>query len=304
MTFGNQVSETDATTIIKSAMNLGINFIDTSDHYAKGRSEEILGKALKAERHSIVLATKVYNRMGPGVNDIGLSRKHIMQALEDSLRRLGTDYTDIYYAHSPDYNTPIEETLRAMDDLVHQGKVRYIGYANCRAWQLCKALCVSSLYNLTGFDCVQTPYNLVTRDNEYELLSFCSTEGVGVTVYNPLAGGILTGKYDLDKEPKSGRFTLEHLGSMYRDRYWLASNFEAVEHFKEIAHSHGRNLPQFSLAWILSNKTITSVVSGVTTIKQLEENLGATELELSEEEFVACDHVWQQLRPTVFLYGR
>jgi len=186
MVYGNQVSEAEAINIIERALSAGVNFLDTADVYIEGRSEEVVGKALKGKRHSVVLATKVANRTGPGANDTGLSRKHIMKGIEDSLRRLETDYIDLYYVHLPDYGTPIEETLRTLDDLVHQGKVRYIGCSNFRAWQLCKALWVSDLHNLARFDCIQPPYNLLTRDIEYELLPLCASEGVGVCVYNPL----------------------------------------------------------------------------------------------------------------------
>jgi len=305
MTFGDQASETEAINIMRSALAAGVNFFDTADMYVGGKSEQIVGKALKGERDSVVLASKVGNRMGPGANDIGLSRKHITKAIEDSLRRLETDYLDLYYVHLPDYDTPIEETLHALDDLVHQGKVRYIGCSNFRAWQLCKALWVSDVHNLARFDCIQSPYNLLTRDIEYELLSLCAGEGVGVCVYNPLAGGLLTGKHDPTKPPAKGtRFTLEKLGPMYYERYWSASNFEAVARLKKIANEHGRNLIQFSLAWILSNEVITSAICGATSVKQLEQNLGATEVKLSPEELAACDGVWQQLRPLRFFYGR
>ncbi len=305
MTFGNQVDEEEAINIMNKAMAAGVNFFDTADAYAGGRSEEIVGKAVKRERHSVVLATKVANRTGPSANDIGLSRKHIMKGIEDSLRRLETDYIDLYYVHLPDYDTPIEETLRALDDLGHQGKVRYIACSNFRAWQLCKALWVSDLHNLARFDCIQPPYNLLTRDIEYELLPLCASEEVGVCVYNPLAGGLLTGKHDLDKPPAEGtRFALERQGKSYRDRYWSKSNFEAAARLKEITREHGRNLTQFALAWILSNKIITSAICGATSLKQFEENLGAPEVKLSEEELAACDGVWQQLRPLRFFYGR
>jgi len=306
MTYGNQVDETEAINIIERALNAGVNFFDTADVYAEGRSEEIVGKALKGKRHSTVLATKVANRTGPGANDIGLSRKHIMKGIENSLRRLETDYIDLYYVHVPDYDTPIEETLRTLDDLVHQGKVRYIGCSNFRAWQLCKALWVSDLHNLARFDCMQPPYNLLTRDIEYELLPLCASEGVGVCVYTPLAAGLLTGKHDPSKPPAKGtRFTLEGLGPLYYERFWAATNFEAVAHLKQIAGEYGRSLPQFALAWILNNETITSAICGATSVKQLEENLGASELKLSQEELAACDEVWQKLspRPKLF-YGR
>ena len=305
MVFGSQVDGAEATSILKAALAAGVNFFDTADQYVQGRSEEIVGQALRGERQSVVLATKVANRMGPGPNDVGLSRKHIMQAIEHSLRRLGTDYVDLYYAHLPDYDTPIEETLHAMDDLVRQGKVRYIACSNFRAWQLCKALWVSDLYHLARFDCIQSPYNLLTRDIEYELLPLCDSEGVGVTVYNPLAGGLLTAKHDPNKPPpRDGRFALDSIGQMYYERYWSAGNFEAIARLQEIASARGQSLARFSLAWILRSNTITSTIFGATSLKQLEENLGAGELTLSEEELAACDDVWRHLRPLRFFYGR
>ncbi|MDD4876834.1 MAG: aldo/keto reductase [Dehalococcoidales bacterium] len=305
MTYGNQVNKEEATNIIARALEAGINFFDTADAYADGNSEEIVGKALKKERQSVILATKVASRTGSGVNDIGLSRQHIIKGIEDSLRRLATDYIDIYYVHWPDYNTPIEETLQTLNDLVHQGKIRYIGCSNFRAWQLCKALWVSDINKLTSFTCIQPPYNLLTRDIEYELLPLCVSEGIGVCVYNPLAAGLLTGKYDPDKPPTEGtRFNIEGMGSLYRERYWSNANFQAVSNLKEIARKYDRNLIQFALAWILSNDTITSAICGTTSLNQLEENLRATELKLSEEELIECDNVWQQLRPLRFFYGR
>jgi aryl-alcohol dehydrogenase-like predicted oxidoreductase len=241
--------------------------------------------------------------MGPGVNDIGLSRKHVMQGIEDSLRRLGTDYIDLYYAHKPDYDTPIEETLRTLGDLVQQGKVRYIACSNFQAWQLCKALWVSDIHNLARFDCIQPPYSLLTRDIEHELLPLCASEGVGVCVYNPLAGGLLTGKHEPDKPPAEGtRFALEYFGPIYQGRYWSAANFKTVASLKQIAGEHGRSLPRFALAWVLSNEVITSAICGVTSLEHLEENLGASEIELSAEELSACDDIWHRLRPPRFSY--
>jgi len=304
MNYGDPVSETESISIVKSAMAAGVNFFDTADAYAKTRSEEILGKALKGERHSVVIATKVAVPTGPGPNDGGLSRKHIMQAVENSLRRLQTDYIDLYYAHMPDYDTPLEETLCAMDDLVQQGKVRYIGCSNFSVWQLCKALRVSELHNLARFDCVQPPYNLLTRDIEYEMLPLCASEGMGVCVYNPLAGEMLTGKHQFGKPPAEGRFTHELLGPGYLERYWSEINFKAVEKLQQIAKEHGCSLAQFALAWILSNETITSVLSGTTALEQLEENLAAAEIKLSPEELQACDEVWQMFRPPRYHYAK
>ena len=306
MVFGNQVAEAEAIGLIEKALSIGVNFIDMADAYAGGKSEEIVGKALKGKRHSIILATKIGSRVNIDVNDAGLSRKHIMEGIESSLQRLKTDYIDLYYVHLPDYDTPIEQTLRALDDLVHQGKVRYIACSNFRAWQVCKALWVSDQHNLVQFDCVQPPYNLLTRDIEYELLPLCASEDLGVCVYNPLAAGLLTGKHNQNEQPAEGtRFTLERLGPLYYGRYWSMNNFDAVSHLKQIAVEHGRSPAQFAIAWILSNKTVTAAICGATSAKQLEENLEAVELSLSQEELDACDEVWQQLspRPKLF-YGR
>ncbi len=305
MTFGQQTDEAEATKIINHALTAGVNFIDTADGYVDGKSEEIVGRALKENRQSVVLATKMGAwKSGPAVTDAGASRKHIMREIDNSLHRLGTDYIDLYYIHAPDYNTPIEETLRAFDDLVRQGKVRYTACSNFRAFQLAKALGVSALKNLARFDCIQSPYNLITRDIEYELLPLCAEDGVGVCVYNPLAGGLLTGKHDPTNPPPPGRFTVPRLGTMYSGRYWTDHNFEAVTSLKQVAGERGRSLTHFSLAWILNNRTITSVISGVSSLKQLEDNLKATEITLSAEEITACDELWQQMAPRQFLYGR
>jgi len=306
MTFGNQIDEAAATQLMRWAIDAGINFIDTADMYVDGRTEEIVGRALKGVRQSVVLATKVgVWQSGPDVNDIGLSRKHIMDAIEGSLRRLGTDYVDVYYTHKPDRNTPIDETLRALDDLVRQGKVRYIGCSNYLAWELCKALWVSDDLNLARFDCIQPPYNLITRGIEDEMLSLCASEGVGVCVYNPLAGGLLTGKHDPNRPPpENTRFGNQRQGKNYTDRYWSSTNFEAVARFKEVATRHGHSMPQFSLAWVLNNPTITSVLCGANSIKQLEENVSAVEVTLTAEELAVCDEVWHQLRPPRFTYVR
>ena len=302
MTFGQQVNEVDAIKIMDMAFEKGINLFDTAEGYVGGRSEEVVGKALKNKRHAVVLATKVFSSQGQGPNDSGLSREHIMQAVEDSLKRLGTDYLDLYYAHQPDYSTPIEETLRAFDTLVQQGKVRYVGCSNFYVWQLVKALGMSEHYNLARFDCIQSPYNLVTRDIETELLPCCASEGVGITVYHPLAAGLLTGKHDPSKSPASNTRFGMHKG--YYERYWSPINFRAVARLKQIADSHGQSLAQFSIAWILNNPVISSAIVGASSTRQLEENLGATELKLTGEEINACNEVWLELRPPRYFYGR
>ncbi|MBN2062040.1 MAG: aldo/keto reductase [Deltaproteobacteria bacterium] len=303
MTLGSQVGEAESIKIVKSAVDSGINFIDTADGYSGGKSEEIIGKALKGNRDSIVIATKVGAKLPPSPG-VDLSRRYIIKTVEESLRRLQTDYIDLYYCHMPDYDTPLDETLRAMDDLVHQGKVRYIGCSNFRAWMLCKGLWVSDRYNLARFDCVEPVYNLLTRDIEYELLPLCESEGIGVCVFNPLAGELLTGRHEFGKPPKEGRFTMKDLGPGYMERYWNARNFEAVERLKGLAEKNGLTLAQFAIAWIVNNKTITSVLSGVTTLEQIEENLKVVEVILPEDDLKVCDEVWQVFSPPRFMYGR
>jgi aryl-alcohol dehydrogenase-like predicted oxidoreductase len=304
MFFGTQVNEVEAINILDVAFDNGINLFDTANAYTGGQSEEIVGKVIKNKRHSIVLATKVGHKQGAGPNDYGLSHEHVMLAVENSLKRLGTDYIDIYYAHTPDYYTPIEETLRAFDILVQQGKVRYIACSNIRAWQLIKSLWVSDKYNLARFDCIQSVYNLLTRDIEYELLPCCAGEGVGVTVFNPLAAGLLTGKYDLNQPPApDNRFGRERTGPRERDMYWLLANFQAVAHLKKIADAHSRNLTQFSLAWIINNPLISSAIVGASVAKQLEKNIMAVDIKLTAEENKACDDVWTELRPPRVFYG-
>jgi aryl-alcohol dehydrogenase-like predicted oxidoreductase len=335
MTFGRQVDEKESLRIMERALDVGVNFIDTADMYVNGVTEQIVGKAIKGKRNSIVLASKAghlrrlakkYGEQkvsGPidlarprpftpwpggeetGPNDMGLSRKHIMQAIEGSLKRLGTDYLDIYYAHMPDYDTPLEETIRAMDDLVRQGKVRYLGCSNFRAFQLCKALWISDKYNLARWDCIQPPFNLLTRDMEYELLPLCREEGIGVCPFSPMAAGLLSGKYEKDRAPMEGaRFSLAKWGYVYNQKYWNDLNFAAVEQLRKIAADHGKTLPQFALAWVLSTPGITSIVNGATTLAQLEENLSAADIRLSKEELDACDEVWHMLRPPRLFYGR
>ncbi len=304
MFFGTQVSEEEAIKTLDLAFDKGINMFDTADAYGLGKSEEIVGKAIKNKRQSVVLATKIGHRGGRGPNDSGLSREHIIQGVEVSLKRLGTDYIDIYYAHTPDYSTPIEETLRAFDQLVRQGKVRYVACSNIRAWQLTKSLWVSDKNNLARYDCIQSVYNLLTRDVEYELLPCCAAEGVGVTVFNPLAAGFLTGKYDPNQPPPAdNRFGRERTGKREQELYWSPANFKAVAELKKLAEDHGRSLVQFSLAWIINNPVVSSAIVGASSAKQLEDNVKAMDIKLTDEEKKACDAVWQELRPPRVFYG-
>jgi len=336
MTMGRQIDEKTSIRIIDRAVDGGVNFIDTADMYVNGVTETIVGKALKGRRDGLVLASKAghirkldekwgeqrvagpidlarpaaFHKWpageGVGLNDMGLSRKHLMRALEGSLRRLGTDYLDIYYAHMPDYDTPLDETLRAMDDMVRQGKVRYLACSNFRAYQLSKALWISDTLRLARWDCIQPPFNLLARDIEYELLPLCREEGVGVCVFSPMAAGFLSGKYEKEKGPIEGaRFSLSHQGYRYNLPYWSDVGFAAVDRYRRIAEDHGRSLPRFALAWVLSNPTITAVVGGATSVEQLETNMAAVDIELEQEELDACDQVWHELlRPRTVFYGR
>jgi aryl-alcohol dehydrogenase-like predicted oxidoreductase len=335
MTFGRQISEEDSLRIFERAIDAGVNFIDTADMYDNGGAERILCKAIQGRRDSLVIASKAghIRRLGKrygeqkiagpidlprpqsfppypsgediGPNDTGLSRKHIMQAVEGSLRRLNTDYLDIYYAHMPDYDTPLDETLRAQDDLLRQGKVRYLGCSNFRAFQVCKALWISDRQNLARWDIVQPPFNLLARDIEYELLPLCLEEGLGVAVFSPLAAGFLSGKYDKGKPPIEGRrFAIASKGFRYNEKYWTDLDFAAVEQLKTIARDHGKSLSQFALAWVLNKPGITAIICGATETAQVEENLGAVGIQLTKDELEAADAVWHRIRPPRLFYGR
>ncbi len=295
MTFGDEADEKETSRILDVAWDAGVNFIDTSDAYPFSnttRSESVLGPLLKGRRSETILATKVMRRLSPHPNDAGLSRKHIMDAVDNSLRRLQTDYIDLYQAHAWDPETPIDETMRAFDDLVHQGKVRYIGCSNIDAWQVCKSMWVSEVHNLARFDSVQPRYNLLTRDIEQELLPLCEAEGVGVIPFNPLGGGFLTGKYKKGEEPMPGtRFAEGFTRAGYRKRYLTDRNFDIVEKLKDISDEHGRDMIHVAIAWVLANPVITSVIVGASSASQLEANLGAVDVTLTDEEMEACNRL-------------
>jgi aryl-alcohol dehydrogenase-like predicted oxidoreductase len=289
MQFGWSVSEVDTHRVLSAALESGINFVDTADVYSRwvegnpgGVSETYIGnwmKAAKISRDKIVLATKVRGEMGAGPNDQGLSRVHIMQAVEASLKRLQTDYVDLYQSHWTDDDTPIEETLRAFDDLVRQGKVRYIGVSNYKAWELMQALWTADKYNLARYDCLQPHYNMMWRNEfEAELRDVCKTYGLGVIPYSPLAGGFLTGKYRKDKSlPVSKR-------AESRKRDMTEKNFALLDKMDEIAAAHNSTVSQIALAWLLADPVITSPIIGATSVEQLNENLGAVNIKLTAEE--------------------
>jgi aryl-alcohol dehydrogenase-like predicted oxidoreductase len=307
MTFGHQCDETTSFAILDKAAAGGVFFLDTADAYpvpptpeSAGRTEEIVGAWLQAKRDQFVLATKCAIRIGPGANDEGLSRRHILKACEDSLRRLRTDYLDLYQAHFPDPGTPLEEMLRAFDDLVHQGKVRYVGVSNFPAWQVALTLGHSARLGLARVDCVQPRYNLLFRDIEAELLPLCLDQGLGVIPYNPLAGGFLTGKYRSLEAPVPGtRFTLGKTGDLYRQRYWHQAQLEAVEQLRRFFEPRGKSLVQVAVAWVLAQPAVTSAIVGASRPEQLDESLAAVNLKLDAEEMEACNLAWFSLPRTM-----
>jgi 1-deoxyxylulose-5-phosphate synthase len=229
--------------------------------------------------------------MGPGPNDQGQSRKHIMDAIEQSLRRLGTDYIDLYQVHRFDPTTPLEETLRALDDLVHSGKVRYLGASNYAAWQLCTALWTSDKFGLARYDCLQPRYNLISRAIDQEVLPLCQAQGVGVIVYNPLAGGMLTGKHRRQAPPAAG--TRFDINPMYHNRYWQERVFDAVDRFRDIAAGTGHSMAQVALAWSLTNPVVTSAILGASRVEQLDETLPAVDITLGAEQLRQLDELWE-----------
>ncbi len=309
MTFGNQADEATSFAIMDAADQGGVDFFDTADVYplggdsgAAGRTEEIVGRWLRERgaRDRIVLATKCRGAMGPGPNDEGLGRKHIMAACEASLRRLQTDYIDLYQVHSPDTDTPIEETVRALDDLVRDGKVRYIGCSNYPAWRLADALWTSQLHGLARFECDQPRYNILYRMIEDEIVPLCQAHGVGIIAYNPLAGGMLTGRYrsmkpDLERAQEGTRFALQRAGALYRQRYWNEAVFEAVDALAAFLEPRGRGLTHVALAWVLEQPGITSAILGASRPEQLTDSLGGVGLALDDEERQACDDAWFSL---------
>jgi aryl-alcohol dehydrogenase-like predicted oxidoreductase len=283
MTFGREASEEDSKRLVDRFLEAGGNFIDTADVYSKGVSEEITGRAIKGVRDDVVLATKVFFPMGEGPNDAGLSRKHVTQGCEDSLRRLGTDYIDLYQVHCWDGVTPLEETLSALTDLVRSGKVRYIGVSNFTGWQLMKSVCVSEANGLVKFVCLQPQYSLVERNIEREILPICVEEGLGVIPWSPLGGGFLSGKYRRDEEPPEGSRISEAVESMeeYWDRRATERNWAALDVVGRISEETGKSYAQISLNWLLRQSGVTAPIIGARTLEQLEDNIGASGWELT-----------------------
>jgi aryl-alcohol dehydrogenase-like predicted oxidoreductase len=293
MAFGRWIDERASAQILDLALDAGINLVDTANVYGAGESERILGNLLKERRHNIVLATKVHGRVGEGVNDGGQSRYHIFKAVEDSLRRLKTDYLDLYQVHRFDPETPLEETLRALDDLVRQGKVRYIGASNYAAWQLAKAHGISALHGLHRFESLQPEYSLISREIEHEIIPFVQSEQVAVIVYSPLGRGVLTGKYrDGEAPPEGTRLAAREP----RLEQLLEKNaLKIAEAIKPLAEARGLTPAQYALSWVLSRPGITSAILGASRPEHITEAAKTWHIRLTEEEQAQADEATADL---------
>jgi aryl-alcohol dehydrogenase-like predicted oxidoreductase len=295
MTFGGRgqiwetiggIDQKAADELVHRALDAGITFVDTANVYATGESETMLGRALGSRRTGVILATKVRGRMGSDPNQVGLSRLHIIEAAEASLKRLGTDYIDLYQIHRPDALANIEDTLRALDDLVRAGKVRYIGCSNLPAWQLMKALGVAKAQHLEKFRCSQSYYSLAGRELEREMIPLLQDQGLGLLVWSPLAGGFLSGKFTRGNSDEAGRRAKFDFPPIDKER-----GFDIVDVLGKVAKRNGATIPQVALAWILANRTVTSVIIGAKRLAQLDDNLKAADVTLSAEDKKALDEV-------------
>jgi 1-deoxyxylulose-5-phosphate synthase len=303
MTFGYQCDEATSHTILDRAADGGITFLDTADVYpiggnaeTVGRTEEVVGRWLQGRRDRFIVATKCWGRMGPSRWEQGNSRKHVLDAIDASLKRLQTDYVDLYQLHGPDPDTPIDETLRALEDIVRSGRARYVGCSNFLAYQVARAIGRSEALGIVRFDSVQPRYNLLFREIERELLPLCREEGVGVIPYNPLAGGLLTGKHQRETPEEGSRFTLGSAGPRYQDRYWHDREFDTVDELRPIASEAGMTLAQMSVAWVLANPAITAPIIGASRPEQLEDSLKAVETPLPEELKERLDTITAEYR--------
>ncbi len=294
MTFRWTSSEAQSLRVLDRAWDAGITFIDTADVYSfwapgnpGGVAERVIGQWMQRKpRDQVILATKVRGQMGDGPNDQGLSRQHIMHAVEASLRRLQTDYIDLYQTHWPDWDTPLEETLRALDDLVTAGKVRYIGASNHAAWLLTKTLWVSDRHGYARYDAIQPHYHLLNRaEVEPDLAALCIDQGLGMIPYSPLAGGFLTGKYTREHTPESARGADNDRMARYRSE----QNFRVIDALREMGAARDKTVTQMALGWLLTQPFVTAPIIGANTVEQLEESLGAADLRLSDEEMQRLD---------------
>lgn len=288
MSFGGNANEETSKAMYKRSREAGINFFDTADVYSFGRSEEILGECIAHEREEIVLTTKVFWPTSRDINAMGLSRKHIKQAIEGSLRRLKTDYIDFYFVHDFDANTPIEETLRALDDLQRQGKILYPAVSNWAAWQITKALGISAKEQLARFELIQPMYNLVKRQAEVEILSMAASEQMGVITYSPLGAGLLTGKYGVNKRPEQGRLVED---ARYGDRYGANEDYVTAEAFTKYAQEHDVKPSTLAVAWVMANPAVTAPIIGARNLEQLEDSLAADDFKMTEEMYAEISNL-------------
>jgi len=280
--FGMRADEETSINIINDALEMGINFIDTAEMYSQGRSEELVGKAVKGKRSQVIIATKFGHHVSVGPSQQGGSRSYIMKAVDASLKRLNTDYIDLYYFHFPDTSTPVQETLRALDDLVRTGKVRYIGCSNFAAWQLCEALWTSKLNNLESFIVVQSKYNLLDRSVESELVPCCESYGVGLIPWGPLASGFLTGKYRRGLEVAEGMRLAKPI-SVYSD-VLNDTNFDKLDKLEAFAKERGHSVGELAIAWLLFHPWLSSVIAGAMNREQLSTNIAAADWKLTAED--------------------
>jgi aryl-alcohol dehydrogenase-like predicted oxidoreductase len=295
MTFGGtgtwthvgKTQQEEANKLVGIALDAGVNFFDTANVYSTGISEQILGKSLGSKRKDIILATKVRGKMGEGVNEIGLSRVHIMRQVDESLKRLGTDYIDLYQIHGFDILTPLEETLRALDDLVHSGKVRYIGCSNLTAWQLMKSLWISDKHGFNKFKSLQAHYSIAGRDLEREIVPLLKDQNVGLMVWSPLAGGFLSGKYRKNQMPEEESRRKEFdFPPINKEKA-----FDIIDTMDEVSKAHTASVAQIALAWLLHQKVVTSVILGVKNEQQLRDNLKSIEVVFTEDELKKLNEV-------------
>jgi aryl-alcohol dehydrogenase-like predicted oxidoreductase len=282
--FGRRVDAKGTEMVINHALDMGVNFIDTANSYSQGVSEEFIGKALSGKRNQAVIATKVSNRMGEGPNQAGNSRQHIMTEVENNLRRLNTDHIDLYQIHWWDPSTPIEETLRALDDLIRQGKVRYIGCSNFKAWQACEAAWTSKNLGIASFVSTQPSYNMLDREIEAELAPFCNAYGVGILPYYPLANGFLTGKFKRGQLPLEGTRLDEDDRGMFTD-----ANFNLIDKLTRFAEERGHTLLELAFSWLLANPMVSSVIAGARNAEQVVANAKTAGWQLTTEEKAQVD---------------
>ncbi len=280
MSFGGDADETTSAAMFKRCREAGINFFDCANAYGAGRAEEILGRLIAGQREELVITTKVFGVMGKDVNDRGLSRRHITRAVEASLKRLKTDRVDLLFVHQFDRYTPIEETLRTLDDLVHQGKIVYPAVSNWAAWQIAKAHGISAREGLARFECIQPMYNLVKRQAEVEILPFAQSEQVGVIPYSPLGGGLLTGKYKTQDRPSQGRLVEN---KMYNKRYGEGMYYETAENFTAHAQKHSVHPATLAVAWVMAHPAVTAPIIGARNVDQLEASLAALDVHMTPE---------------------